>query len=82
MKESGSPLDNQILQQLLKTNMELIEKINAMSKELVYFKEISRLITEIHKLHFPKDELERDDNFRNKFLAEIIMGIHRKRKKS
>jgi len=62
--------------------MELIEKINAMSRELVHCKEISRLITEIHKLHFPKDELKRDDNLRNKFLAEIIMGIPRKRKKS
>ncbi|MFA4870435.1 MAG: hypothetical protein WC623_19720 [Pedobacter sp.] len=82
MKESGNVPDNQILQQLLKTNMELIEKINAMSRELVHFKEISRLITEIHKLHFPKDELERNDNLKNKFLAEIILGIPRKRKKS
>lgn len=54
MKGPGNFIDNQIFQQLLKTNMELIENINAMSRELVHFKEISRLITEIHKLHFPK----------------------------
>ncbi|MBB2146837.1 hypothetical protein GM921_15140 [Pedobacter sp. LMG 31464] len=82
MKETGNLPDNQILQQLLKTNVEMIEKINAVSRELVHFKEISRLITEIHKPHFPKDELERDNNLRNKFLAEIIMGIPRKRKKT
>jgi hypothetical protein len=81
MKEPGNFPDNQILQQLLKTNMELIEKINAMSRDLIHLKEISRLITEIHKLHFPKDELEKHNNLRDKFLAEIIMGIPRKRKK-
>lgn len=59
----------------------MFEKINAMSRELVQLKEISRQITEIHKLHFPKDELEKNKNLRDKFLAEIIMGIPRKRKK-
>lgn len=80
MKELRNFPDNQILQQLVKTNMELIQKINAMSRELVHFKEISSLITEIHKLHFPKDELEKNNNLRDKFLAEIILGIPRKRK--
>ncbi|GEM_PF-2945934 len=46
--------NEEILKQILKTNVELIEKINVMSRELVQFKEISRLITEIHKLHFQK----------------------------
>ena len=81
MKEPGNSPDNQILQQLLKTNVEIIKKLNTISKELVHFKEISRLITEIHKLHFPKDELERNNNLRDKFLAEIILGIPRKRRK-
>jgi hypothetical protein len=81
MKEQANSPNSQILQQLLKTNMEMNEKINAISRDLVHLKEISRLITEIHKLHFPKDELERNNNLRDKFLAEIIMGIPRKRRK-
>ncbi len=82
MKEPINPSENQVLQQLLKTNMELIEKVNAICRELFHLKEISRLITEIHKLHFPKDELEKNNNLRDKFLAEIILGIPRKRRKT
>lgn len=81
MKERDDPSNEQILKQLLKTNLEMIEKINTMSKELVHLKEISRLITKIHKLHFPKEEVEKNNNLRDKFLAEIILGIPRRRRK-
>lgn len=82
MKERNNISNDQILQQLLKSNADMVEKMNAMSREIFHLKEISRLITEIHKLHFPKDELEKNNNLRDKFLAEIILGIPRKRRKT
>ena len=76
MKESGNPPDNEILQQILKTNVEFIEKINATSRELVHVKKISRLI------HFPKDKLKMNHNLRDNFLAGIILHSPRKLRKS
>ncbi len=59
----------------------MIEKINAMSSELFHLKEIPRLVTSIHKLHFSKEALDRDNNLTDKFVAEIILGMPTKRKK-
>ncbi|MFI5452172.1 hypothetical protein ACHMWN_08455 [Pedobacter sp. UC225_61] len=66
----------------------LIEVVSTLSQKLDRLDEgfnrveyISKKINEIHSLHFPKDALEKEKNLTEKFLAEILLGIPRKRKK-
>ncbi|MFA6275584.1 MAG: hypothetical protein WC622_02485 [Pedobacter sp.] len=66
---------------LLEIVVELNNKIDNLSQKFLHVSDISRKISEIHSLHFPKDALEKDKNLTDKFLAEILLGIPRKRRR-
>ncbi|KQC00394.1 hypothetical protein AQF98_12985 [Pedobacter sp. Hv1] len=65
---------------LHKTLVALIEKVDKLSNRLEQFSDLPRKITEIHKLHFP-EFVQKEEDLTKRFLAEIILGIPRKRKK-
>lgn|GEM_PF-6651348 len=71
-----------ITTELLNSITELSKEIRIINAKLTHLEQISKKVDEIHRLHFPKDELEKNANLHNRFLAEIIMGIPRKRRKS
>ncbi len=63
-----------------KSVTELTEKVEEMNRQIIHLAQISKKVDEIHRLHFPKEELEKNATLKEKFLAEIILGIPRKRK--
>lgn len=71
----------EIVKSLLKVVSTLSEKLDHLDERFNRIEYISKKINEIHSLHFPKDALEKEKNLTEKFLAEILLGIPRKRKK-
>ncbi len=65
---------------LYETLVTLVEKVDKLNNRLEQFSDLSKKITEIHQLHFPKF-VQKEEDLRKKFLAEIILGIPKKRKK-
>ncbi|MES2446122.1 MAG: hypothetical protein V4546_03005 [Bacteroidota bacterium] len=59
----------------------LSQKLDILDERFNRIEYINKKINEIHALHFPKDALEKEKNLTEKFLAEILLGIPRKRKK-
>ena len=59
----------------------LSQKLDILNERFNRIEYINKKINEIHSLHFPKDALEKEKNLTEKFLAEILLGIPRRRKK-
>lgn len=70
-----------ITNRLFEMVVEMNNKIETLSEKIIHLPDISRKISEIHSLHFPKDALEKEKKLTDKFLAEILLGIPRKRRK-
>jgi hypothetical protein len=79
--EQGDIPSEIIINRLFEMVVELHHKLDTLSQEIIHLSDISRKISEIHALHFPKDALEKEKNLTEKFLAEILLGIPRKRKR-
>lgn len=77
--------DRETLDELLKHILELVsklsEKLDSLDERFSRIEYINMKINQIHSLHFPKDALEKEKTLTEKFLAEILLGIPRKRKK-
>ncbi|RZJ89221.1 MAG: hypothetical protein EOO20_11550 [Chryseobacterium sp.] len=71
----------EIVKSLLEVVSTLSEKLESLDERFSRIECINKKINEIHALHFPKDALEKEKNLTEKFLAEILLGIPRKRKK-
>lgn len=69
------------LSRLFEMVAELNSKVDKLDQTTLHLSDISRKISEIHSLHFAKDALEKENNLTEKFLAEILLGIPRKRKR-
>lgn len=79
--EEGNIPHELIIIRVLDMLVELNDKVDILAQKIIHLTDISRKISEIHSLHFPKDALEKEKNLTEKFLAEILLGIPRKRKK-
>ncbi|MET4081569.1 hypothetical protein ABIB40_001518 [Pedobacter sp. UYP30] len=79
--EQGDIPAELFLNRLLELFIELNEKVDKLGQNIIHLSDIARKISEIHSLHFPKDALEKEKNLTEKFLAEILLGIPRRRKK-
>lgn len=77
--EKGDIPTEILIKQMFKMLIEQNYKIDSLNQKLVPMIDISRKISEIHSLHFPKDAFEKEKNLTEKFLAEILLGIPRKR---
>lgn len=77
--------DKETVAETVKSLIEVVstlsEKLDNLDERFSRFEYINKKINEIHALHFPKDALEKEKNLTEKFLAEILLGIPRKRKK-
>lgn len=71
----------EIVKSLLEEVSALSGKMDSLDERFSRIEYISIKIDEIHALHFPKDALEKEKNLTERFLAEILLGIPRKRKK-
>lgn len=60
--------------------LNLVDKVDKLNNRLEQFSDLSKKITEIHKLHFP-EFVQKEEDLTKKFLAEIILGIPKKLKK-
>lgn len=79
--EKGNIPNELIIQRLLEMLVELNKKIDDLAIKTIHLADISRKISEIHSLHFAKDFLEKENNLMEKYLAEILLSIPRKRKR-
>jgi len=79
--ENGDIPAEIFLGRLFEMIVELNKKFDNLSQKALHLADISRKISEIHSLHFAKDSLEKENNLTEKFLAEILLGIPRKRKR-
>ncbi|MBB2143926.1 hypothetical protein GM921_00385 [Pedobacter sp. LMG 31464] len=81
----GNYGDKETLEEIIKSLIEVVstlsQKMDRLDEGFNRIEYISKKINEIHSLHFPKDALEKEKNLTEKFLAEILLGIPRKRKK-
>jgi len=81
----GNYGDKETLEETIKCLIEVVltlsQKLDRLDERFKRIEYISKKISEIHTLHFPKDALEKEKNLTEKFLAEILLGIPRKRKK-
>ena len=80
--EQGNIPSEIIINRLFEMIVELNDKVDCLNQKFIHLSDISLKITEIHALHFPKDALQKEKNLTEKFLAEILLGIPRKRKRS
>ncbi|HMI01258.1 MAG TPA: hypothetical protein VK541_02180 [Pedobacter sp.] len=78
--EKGDIPKEIFIARLFEMVVELNQKIDNLGQKIIHLSDISRKISEIHTLHFPKDALEKEKNLTEKFLAEILLGIPRKRR--
>lgn len=71
----------QLLNCLLELVSKLSEKVDSLDERFSRIEYLNLKINEIHALHFPKDALQKEKHLTEKFLAEILLGPPRKRKK-
>ena len=85
LSHKGNGGDRETIEEIIKCLTEvtatLSQKLDSLNHRFERIEHINKKITEIHALHFPKDALEKEKNLTEKFLAEILLGIPRKRKK-
>lgn len=76
--------DKETLTEIVKSLLEVIstlsEKLDGLDQRFSRIEYINKKINEIHTLHFPKEHFQTDKTLREKYLAEIILGIPKKRK--
>lgn len=70
----------EIVKSLVKVISTLSEKLDSLDQRFCRIEDINKKINEIHILHFPKEHFQTDKTLREKYLAEIILGIPKKRK--
>ncbi|RDC55649.1 hypothetical protein DU508_15345 [Pedobacter chinensis] len=78
---SKKSVNERILSDLPSTISSLTQEVSKINIQLAHLFQQSKKIDEIYSLHFPNGELEKNAKLRDRFLAEIILGIPRKRKK-
>jgi hypothetical protein len=87
--EQGTIPAQTIINKILELTDSLKEKdrqVDQVNKSFAQFHDVNRKIDEIHKLHFCREEmLERGEknkiSQKDKFMAQILLGRVRKRKK-
>lgn len=79
--EKGDIPTEIIVRRMFEMLVELSKNMDNLSLKIIHLADISRKISEIHSLHFAKDSLEKENNLTEKYLAEILLGIPRKRKR-
>jgi hypothetical protein len=78
--EKGDIPNELFICRLLDMVIELNNKIDNLGQKILHLSDINKKINEIHILHFPKEHFQTDKTLREKYLAEIILGIPKKRK--
>lgn len=81
--EKGEISTELVIMRLFETIVELEKKIDSFSTKFTHLADIARKITEIHALHFPSSSYQKkEDSLKTKYLAQILLDIPRKRKRS
>lgn len=79
--EKGDIPNKIIVKRMFEILVELSKTMDNLTLKIIHLADISRKISEIHSLHFAKEYLEKENNLTEKYLAEILLGIPRKRKR-
>ncbi|MBB6236773.1 hypothetical protein HDC90_001388 [Pedobacter sp. AK013] len=81
--EKGEISTELVIMRLFETVVELEKKLDSFSTKFTHLADIARKITEIHALHFPSNSfLKKEDSLKAQYLAQILLDIPRKRKRS
>nr|WP_276900156.1 hypothetical protein [Pedobacter kyonggii] len=81
--EKGEISTELVIIRLFETVVELEKKLDSFSTKFTHLADITRKITDIHALHFPSSSFQKkEDSLKAKYLAQILLDIPRKRKRS
>lgn len=81
--EKGEISTELVIMRLFEMVVEFEKKLDSFSTKFTHLSDIARKITEIHALHFPSNSFpKKEDNLKDQYLAQILLDIPRKRKRS